>query len=52
LRVRVTAVNALRLGLQGIAPLGRPTFALAGVGTVFRPDAFWARATLGWELHF
>jgi hypothetical protein len=52
LRVRVTPRNAVRLGLQGLASLGRPSFALDGVGTVFRPDAFWARATLGWELHF
>lgn len=52
LRVRITPRNALRAAAQAVFPLGRPDFALAGVGQVFEPDAIWLRGTLGWELHF
>jgi hypothetical protein len=52
LRVRVSALNAVRLAAQAVVPLGRPSFELAGVGHVFEPETIWLRATLGWELHF
>jgi hypothetical protein len=52
LRIRLTPSNAVRLAAQGLVPLGRPTFALGGVGQVFEPASFWLRGTLGWELHF
>jgi hypothetical protein len=52
LRVRISARNALRAGIEALAPLSRPSFALAGVGTVFRPSALSLRASLGWELNF
>jgi hypothetical protein len=51
-RVRISARNALRAGVEALAPLSRPSFALAGVGTVFRPAALSLRASLGWELNF
>jgi len=52
LRIRLTPGNAVRLAAQGVVPLGRPNFALGGVGQVFEPASFWLRGTLGWELHF
>jgi hypothetical protein len=52
LRIRLTPGNAVRLAAQGLVPLGRPNFALDGVGHVFQPASFWLRGTLGWELHF
>jgi hypothetical protein len=52
MRVRISARNALRAGVEAVAPLSRPSFALAGVGTLFRPDALSLRASLGWELNF
>jgi hypothetical protein len=51
-RVKISARNALRVGAEALAPLSRPSFALAGVGTVFRPAALALRASLGWELNF
>jgi hypothetical protein len=51
-RVRISARNALRAGIEALAPLSRPSFALAGVGAVFRPAALSLRAGLGWELNF
>lgn len=52
LRVKLTTRNALRVGIEALAPFERPSFALAGVGTVFRPAPIWLRGTLGWELNF
>jgi hypothetical protein len=51
-RFRPTARNAVRVAIEGFAPFGRPTFALEGIGPVWTPAAFGARATLGWELNF
>lgn len=52
LRVKLTMRNALRLGVEGLVPFERPSFALAGVGAVFRPAPIWLRGSLGWELNF
>ena len=52
LRLRVTTRHALRVAAEALVPIGRPTFALEGLGTVWRPDALAARGTLGWEVHF
>jgi hypothetical protein len=52
LRWMMTRRHGLRIGLETVAPLARPTFALQGVGSVYRPAAIGARATLGWEVHF
>jgi hypothetical protein len=52
LRARLSPLNAVRLAVQAVVPLGRPSFELAGVGQVFEPATIWLRATLGWELHF
>jgi hypothetical protein len=52
LRARLSSLNAVRLAAQIVVPLGRPSFALAGVGQVFEPATIWLRGTLGWELHF
>jgi hypothetical protein len=48
---------ALRLVLEGVAPLGRPPFVIVGPGqgdsaVVERPGAVWGRASLGAELRF
>jgi hypothetical protein len=51
-RARVSSRNAVRLAAQVVVPLGRPSFAIAGVGHVFEPAPIWLRGTLGWELHF
>jgi hypothetical protein len=51
-RVRISARNALRVGVEALAPLSRPSFALAGVGPVFRPAVLSLRASVGWELNF
>ena len=52
LRVRISERSALRAGVEALAPLSRPNFALAGVGAVFRPAVLSLRASLGWELNF
>jgi hypothetical protein len=51
-RVRLTRRNAVRAAAEVSMPFGRPTFALAGIGSVWRPPEFGARGTLGWELNF
>lgn len=51
-RLRLTPRNAVRIGAQGLVSLGRPAFALAGVGPVFQPASIWLRGMLGWELIF
>jgi hypothetical protein len=52
LSIRLTPLNAVRVAAQAVAPIGRPNFALAGVGQVFEPASIWLRGLLGWELHF
>jgi hypothetical protein len=51
-RVMLTPRNGLHVGFEALAPAGRPTFGLAGVGPVYRPAAIAARGTVGWEVHF
>jgi hypothetical protein len=50
--LHLTVRHGLRVAAEGIVPIGRPTFALAGVGSVWRPAALAARGMLGWEVHF
>jgi hypothetical protein len=50
--LHITVRHGLRAAAEGIVPIGRPTFALAGVGSVWRPSAVAARGILGWEVHF
>jgi hypothetical protein len=45
-------MNFIRVAAQASVPLGRPSFALAGVGQVFEPASIWLRGLAGWELHF
>ena len=48
----VTAAGpVIRLGLSGVAPLHRPSFAIDGAGSVFRASAIAGRADLilGWH---
>src|SRR6266540_4083829 len=51
-QLRAAPRHALRISVEAMVPLGRPTFALRGVGPVWQPSVFGARGTLGWELHF
>lgn len=51
-RLRVTMRHGLRLAAQTLTSLGRPAFALAGVGPVFQPAWIWVRGTIGWEVIF
>ncbi len=51
-RLRLTAATQLRLGadLHGLG--GRPDFAIAGLGNVYRPAAYNLRAILGVDVFF
>jgi hypothetical protein len=50
--LHLTVRHGLRVAAEGIVPIGRPTFALAGVGSVWRPAAVAVRGMMGWEVHF
>jgi hypothetical protein len=50
--VMLSQKNGLHIGVEALAFGGRPTFSLAGVGSVYRPAPIAARGTLGWEVHF
>ena len=51
-RVLVTRRSGLHLEIETLVPAARPTFRLAGVGTVYEPAAIAWRASAGWEVHF
>lgn len=51
-RLRISTHNAVRAAFSGVIPLGRPTFALVGVGTVYQPALVALQAALGWEVDF
>jgi hypothetical protein len=51
-RLRLAHGVALRLAVEGARSFMLPSFAVAGRGLVFRPDAYSARAILGTELYF
>ena len=52
LLVAIAARTSLRLGVGGLVPFRRPTFAIHEVGQIHRPSAVAGRASLGFEVAF
>jgi hypothetical protein len=52
LEQRLSRVLSLRLAVDGVFALGRPTFSVEGLGTLHRPSVVSLRPTFGAEVHF
>jgi hypothetical protein len=52
LLVAISEKVSLRPALGALVPFRRPTFAIHEVGTIHRPSAVAARASLGFEAQF
>lgn len=52
LLVAIAAHTSLRLGVGGLVPFQRPSFAIHEVGEIHRPSAVSGRFSLGFELAF
>ena len=50
--VAIAPRTSLRLGVAGLVPFRRPTFAIHEVGQIHRPSAVGGRASLGFEVVF